>query len=78
MSKISAILTGNRLDMSYPLMKDIFDVCFMVLFIIFTIQVALHQEIGRQTRLPSIKPAEASISETTLISDPVLGGLYHN
>ncbi|HBF36091.1 MAG TPA: integrase, partial [Firmicutes bacterium] len=37
-----------------------------------------HQGIGRQTPLPSVRPAETSIGKTTLISEPVLGGLYHN
>jgi putative transposase len=37
-----------------------------------------HQGIGRQAPLPSVRPAETSIAKTALISEPVLGGLYHN
>ena len=37
-----------------------------------------HQSIGRQTPFPSERPTKTSIAETNLISEPVLGGLYHN
>jgi putative transposase len=37
-----------------------------------------HQGIGRQTPLSSVKPGETPIGKTSLISEPVLGGLYHN
>ncbi len=37
-----------------------------------------HQGIGRQTPLSSSKPVKTSINNTSLISEPVLGGLYHN
>ena len=37
-----------------------------------------HQGIGRQTPFPSERPPETSIAKTNLISNPVLGGLYHN
>ena len=37
-----------------------------------------HQGIERQTPLISEKPAKTSIAETSLTSDTLLGGLYHN
>jgi putative transposase len=37
-----------------------------------------HQGIGRQTPFPSSKTKKVSIADTSLISEPVLGGLYHN
>jgi putative transposase len=37
-----------------------------------------HQGIGRQTPILSQEPAKTSISKTSLISEPILGGLYHN
>jgi putative transposase len=37
-----------------------------------------HQGIRRQTPLPSSKPTKALITNTSLASVPVLGGLYHN
>jgi putative transposase len=37
-----------------------------------------HQGIGRQTPLPSIKRTKTFINKTSLISEPILGGLYHN
>jgi putative transposase len=37
-----------------------------------------HQGIGRQTLILSQEPTKASIGKTSLISEPILGGLYHN
>ena len=37
-----------------------------------------HQGIGRQTPVISDKPKKTTIAETSFISEPVLGGLYHN
>jgi putative transposase len=37
-----------------------------------------HQGIERQTPFPSSKTKKVSIADTSLISEPVLGGLYHN
>ena len=37
-----------------------------------------HQGIGRQTPVSSSKLEKTSINDTSLISEPVLGGLYHN
>ncbi len=37
-----------------------------------------HQGIGRQTPVISDKPKKTTIAETSFISKPVLGGLYHN
>jgi putative transposase len=36
-----------------------------------------HQGIGRHTPIKSEKVAESSIINTTLHSEPILGGLYH-
>ncbi|HBF36113.1 MAG TPA: integrase [Firmicutes bacterium] len=37
-----------------------------------------HQGIGRQTPLSSVKRTKTLINKTSLISEPILGGLYHN
>jgi transposase InsO family protein len=37
-----------------------------------------HQGIGWQTPIGSKETGRASIEDVTLISEPILGGLYHN
>jgi transposase InsO family protein len=37
-----------------------------------------HQGINRKTPTSSEEPVKTSITETSLISEPILGGLYHN
>jgi len=37
-----------------------------------------HQGINRQTPKISEKPGKTTITKTSLVPDPVLGGLYHN
>jgi putative transposase len=37
-----------------------------------------HQGIERQTPFPWSKTKKVSIADTSLISEPVLGGPYHN
>jgi putative transposase len=39
--------------------------------------IRIHQGVGRQTPIPSQKPASTAITDTTLISEPILSGLYH-
>ncbi len=37
-----------------------------------------HQGIGRETPVLSVKSMETAIDATSLVAEPVLGGLYHN
>lgn len=39
--------------------------------------VRTHQGIGCSTPILSDKPPETMVSETNLVSEPILGGLYH-
>jgi putative transposase len=40
--------------------------------------VRTHQGINRQSPVFSGKPPETSIADTVLVSEPILGGLYHS
>jgi putative transposase len=40
--------------------------------------VRTHQGIGCQTPVLSEKPSETSAKDTILISEPIIGGLYHS
>ena len=40
--------------------------------------VRTHQGIGCSTTILSAKPPTTMVSETRLVSEPILGGLYHS